>query len=179
MSGPGSSLEATRRLRAAFPGLIERYGIRSVLDVPCGDLNWIRECLPKGIQYEGGDLVPELVERNLALYPALGSFKVMDLVRDPLPSVDLILVRDCFIHLPVAHIKWALANIERSGSKYLLTTSYTSEVQNIDIEIGGFRRIDLTQTPFGWPPAVEYLVEDEPGKGLGLWRVADLKGVSG
>src|SRR5687768_17349946 len=63
-SGPGSNLEATRHVRATLPGLIKKYDVASVLDVPCGDLFWIIQSIPSEIRYIGGDIVPEIVERN-------------------------------------------------------------------------------------------------------------------
>ena len=42
VSGPGSTFDATRNIRASLPGLLERFSIRSVLDIPCGDFNWMQ-----------------------------------------------------------------------------------------------------------------------------------------
>src|ERR1700683_3686127 len=41
-SGLGSSLAQTEAVRAALPTLCRDLGISSMLDIPCGDLNWIR-----------------------------------------------------------------------------------------------------------------------------------------
>lgn len=42
-SGPGSAWEQTRVLVRELPILFNRLAIRTLLDVPCGDFNWMRE----------------------------------------------------------------------------------------------------------------------------------------
>ncbi len=42
-SGQGSELAATENLRAYLPELFERLNVRTFLDAPCGDWNWMRE----------------------------------------------------------------------------------------------------------------------------------------
>lgn len=178
VSGPGSTLAATNSIRTALPALLSDLGVSSVLDLPCGDAHWISECLPEHIRYTGGDIVEEIVQRNRRIRSKLGEFIVCDLVRDQLPRADLILVRDCFIHLPFRRIHESVRNIKRSGAKYLLTTSFSNVYENIDIEIGGFRKIDLTKPPFSFPrPLLEIPDDDQAGasaKRLMLWEVARL-----
>jgi hypothetical protein len=41
-SGPGSSLDQTAVIRDRLPKLLAKLGIKSVLDIPCGDLNWMQ-----------------------------------------------------------------------------------------------------------------------------------------
>lgn len=177
VSGPGSTMEATRLLREALPDLLGKYGVKSVLDVPCGDAYWITQVLPKGISYTGGDIVPALIAKARAMKGDFGKFQVIDLVTDDLPEADLVLVRDCFIHLPHAMVNRAIANIKRSGARYLLTTTYPGQAENIDIEIGGFRPIDLQARPYNLPPPLELILETEgvtSGKSMALWHVSSL-----
>jgi hypothetical protein len=42
LSGPGSTVEETEGVRTALPVLINTFGIRSIIDVPCGDFNYMR-----------------------------------------------------------------------------------------------------------------------------------------
>lgn len=99
-SGGGSNLYATQKIRKALPGLFLKYGVRSVLDVPCGDFFWFKEMKLDLDSYIGGDIVVPLIESLAAKYTSpIRSFRVMDLTKDALPDCDLILVRDCFIHL--------------------------------------------------------------------------------
>lgn len=177
VSGPGSTLEATAMLRDALPTLLEKYKIRSILDIPCGDAYWISYVLNPNIEYIGADIVPGIIARNRIDKASIGHFEVMDIVADNLQRVDLVLVRDCFIHLPNAVVRSAIANIKRSGARYLMTTTYPGKSANMDIEIGGFRPVDLQASPFRLPAPLEMILETEgiaSGKSMGLWKVDKL-----
>ena len=72
-SGGGSDLGQTAVLREALPDLARRLGIRTVLDLPCGDGGWMATVAwPPGTQYLGADLLPELVARCQAQHSAPG-----------------------------------------------------------------------------------------------------------
>lgn len=175
VSGPGSTLAATENVRAVLPGLLFDLGVETLLDVPCGDAHWITTCLPACVRYIGGDVVTEIIDRNRKARPLFGTFEVIDLVKDPLPAADLILVRDCFIHLPNHMVLQAIANIRRADIKYMLTTTFPNDPPRADIELGGFRPVNLSAAPFGLP-VPERLILDEDGvrkngKHLGLWKL--------
>lgn len=178
-SGGGSNLYATEKIRQAIPALFEKYGIRSILDIPCGDFVWFKEMKLNLDSYVGGDIVPPLIATVADKYSSpTRCFRVMDLTRDPLPDCDLILVRDCFIHLSFHSIFEALNNIMRSNISYLLTTHHGEVAVNSDLGTHVCRPINLYASPFKFPPAIE-LIEDyakglEPHH-LGLWRVDDLR----
>lgn len=100
------------------------------------------------IKYTGADIVPDLIPLNKEKYPKY-DFKVLDLTTDNLPKVDLIFCRDCLFHLSNNLIVEALKNIKKSGSKYLLTTTFPEhKIANRDIEIGQWRIINLEIEPF-------------------------------
>ncbi|HEY0730091.1 MAG TPA: hypothetical protein VGD38_18535, partial [Pyrinomonadaceae bacterium] len=99
VSGPGSNLERTAKLRSELPLLLEEIGARTLLDAPCGDFNWMKNTALKLEQYIGADVVPELIARNQSLYGDEHTrFVFLDLTRDKLPRADVILCRDCLIH---------------------------------------------------------------------------------
>ena len=182
-SGSGSTLEQTKTIRTALPQLLRDLGVRSLLDIPCGDHHWIKEVPLEGIQYTGTDIVPAMVERNQRVYGSEGrTFLLGDLVRDPLSKVDLILSRDCFSHLPHRDILAALQNIKRSGSIYLLTTTYTERTKNEELNRFGWRPLNLQLSPFHLPLPLLVINEkctEHDGqyadKSLGLWKIADLR----
>ncbi len=180
LSGPGSDLCETEHLRAALPPLLKELGVRSMLDIPCGDFNWMNAMNPDVGLYIGAEVVPELVEHCREKYARPGrEFRVLDITRDTLPKVDLIFCRDCLGHLSNRFAAAALRNIKSSGSTWLLITTYPGVVQvNRDIANGQFRKHDLTLPPFGLPPAQRIIEERSgeggPGKSLGLWRNADV-----
>lgn len=169
---------ATENVRAALPGLIDELGVKTMLDLPCGDSYWIVNCLPTDIKYIGGDVVPEIITRNQAINTQLGDFHVLDLVSDVLPPADLLLVRDCLIHLPNSMVQRALINIRRAEISYLLTTTYPEIVENVEIEIGGFRKLNLEHAPFNLPKPICLIGENESGKAMGLWHNSALETIA-
>lgn len=174
VSGPGSTLEKTRKVRRELPLLLQQYAVNTLLDLPCGDVAWIGDAIPKDVSYIGGDIVAALIERNRRDHGQMGEFLVLDLIKGPLPKADLALVRDCLIHLPNSMAKEALRNIKASGIRYLLTTSYVGVSENQDIELGGFRPVNLALAPFNMPAPLAIIHEfDDPavehGKSLMLW----------
>jgi len=184
-SGPGSDLHHTALIRGAIPELIRDLGIRSMLDAPCGDYLWMKEIRhAAGLEsYVGLDIVPELIEANNRLYAdASTRFEVADITRDPLPAADLVLCRDCLVHLPIAAILGALRGIVQSRAKYLLTTSHPLTKTNMDIIAGLWRPLNLQLPPFDFPPPLQTIAEVAPGetaefadKSLCLWTVADIE----
>lgn len=175
VSGKGSSLEQTEAVRRALPGLLRRFGIRSLLDIPCGDLNWISTVDFGDTQYIGADIVPELVaEAGLA---HMADLRVLDITRDALPVVDLVLCRDLLGHFSNRDVKLALHNIRLSGAKFLLSTTFPGRENTHDIETGQWRPINLASL-FGLPNPILLINENCTAgdgqfsdKSLGLWRL--------
>lgn len=181
-SGPGSTLSQTAVVANALPGLCQRYDVSSLLDVPCGSFNWMAGVQLPGVQYTGGDIVPEIVDEAARKHGTRSRrFVVLDLTRSPLPPADLLLCRDCLVHLSHRDIEAAIANIRKSDIEYVLTTTFTAESGFRDIVTGDWRPINLEAPPFSFPRPVELLQEqctEQDGafadKSLGLWRVRDL-----
>jgi hypothetical protein len=185
VSGEGSNLARTAVVRRELPGLLARHGVRSLLDAPCGDFYWMKEVELGDVDYIGVDIVPDIIARDVELYAGPHRrFLVGDLVDGSLPKADLILCRDCLVHLPY-HETWkALENMRQSGATWLLTTTFTGPRENHDIAIGDWRAINLERPPYNFPRPVDVIVEgsdevDEelgafPDKSLGLWRLADV-----
>jgi len=161
--------------------------VQSILDAPCGDANWIREIIT-GIAYTGIDIVPSLIEQNIHQWTGNDAhrFTVADITVDPLPKADLILCRDCLVHLSFAHIDAAVANFRASGARWLLTTTFPLIEENNDCEDGDWRALNLTLPPFCWPQPQMLISEsclEAHGtwhdKSLGLWPLAAPVAMSG
>src|SRR5262249_12081701 len=130
VSGDGSDLTQTQVIRKEIEKLVGDLGIRTMLDAPCGDYYWMRTLNLNLQRYIGADIVPALVRENQEKYGSdTVSFEHLDITRDELPRSDLILCRDCLVHLPLQPALDALRNFKRSGSKYLLTTTYPGLVK--------------------------------------------------
>lgn len=162
VSGGGSEMQNTEVIRRELPVLLQKFGIKSILDIPCGDWNWMKSVDLCGASYIGADIVPDLIERNKSLYPST-DFRVLDLTSDALPKVDLIFTRDCLGHLSNDNVSKAIRNCQESGSKYLLATSFTKWDMNPDIQNGGWKCINLMIPPFQLNPI--YLINEDCKEG--------------
>jgi hypothetical protein len=127
-------------------------------------------------RYVGVDIVPELIEQNVSIHQTeTVSFLCADIATDPLPSADLVLCRDGFIHLPTRLIRAALRNFCATGARYLLLTSDRDAEPYYDIPVGSFRRINFTRPPFMFPDPIWALSEEESGsRQLCLWELPSL-----
>lgn len=182
-SGAGSDLASTRHLIPALPPLLREYGIRTMLDIPCGDFLWMQRVDLGDVEYLGADIIPTLIDTHQQRYAApRRAFRVLDLVDDPLPTVDLLFCRDCLVHFAQPLITKALANIKRSGSRYLLTTTFPAHTTNPSIITGQWHPLNLCAVPFSLPEPLAVINEQHPepyaDKSLALWRIVDLPGPS-
>lgn len=178
-SGTGSTLDQTQVVREKLPEIVEVHAIGSILDIPCGDFNWMK-MLNLPARYIGADVVEALIRQNQERYGnERRTFVWLDLVADELPAADLVLCRDCLFHFSFKHVMQALENIKRSNAKFLLATTNVSLERNCDIVTGEWRRLNLQRPPFSLPEPLLLIDEKcpdpaSPDKHLALWRVADL-----
>ena len=160
-SGPGSSLKQTRELISKLPVIFQKYEVRSILDIPCGDFYWMQKVDLGNVIYTGADIVPDIIKNNQRYKTKNICFKKMDILNTQLPQVDLILCRDLFVHLTYDQIFIALENIRKSGSKYLFVTSYKGRSNNTNInEIGRWRSLNMEIEPFSLDDPVDEIFEN-------------------
>jgi len=186
-SGPGSNLLQTEAIRKTLPSFIEQKKIKTILDIPCGDFYWmniIKADLSKVIDhYIGGEIVNELVQNNNSNYAdSKFKFQLLDVTRSNLPKVDMIFCRDCLVHLSYEDIFLALKSIKKSGSNYLLTTSFLdSSRKNKNIVTGDWRPLNFQKFPFLFSPPSDMIIEEctedngiYKDKSLVLWKISKL-----
>ena len=181
-SGPGSNLARASLFRAELEALVRDLGVRSLLDVPCGDFNWLGRFDLDLDRYIGVDIVPALIAHNRSKFGSRRNrFLVRDMVREPLPRADLIFCRDCLVHFSNAEIFATLRNFKRTGSTWLLTNSFIEHDENRDIATGGWQPLNLEAAPFALPPPRRMIDERclagggaYRDKRLALWRLSDL-----
>ena len=167
VSGSGSTFAMTTSIRSLLPIIFEKFEIKSILDAPCGDFNWMKLVDLNGISYLGGDIVePLIADLNRNFASKFISFMQFDITTDSFPKSDLVLNRDCLFHLSYRDIQLTLSNFLKSDSKYLLSTSHENRGKfiNADIRSGGFRLIDLFDSPFCFPTNFHFEIP-EPGEG--------------
>lgn len=181
-SGEGSSLAQTATLVARLPDLLRRHGVRSMLDIPCGDFHWMSRVDLDGVAYTGADIVADVIAANTARHAGPGKeFRVIDLCTGPLPRTDMVFCRDCMVHLPFQMLASAIEQVRASGATYLMATTFPATLVNRDIALGDFRPLNLQLAPFSFPAPME-LVEEHctesagahADKAMGIWHVADL-----
>lgn len=130
--GPGSSLSCTGPLRERLGEMLQELGIKTMLDVGCGDWNWMRLVDLGDIAYTGWDVDPERIlrcQRRVAMGDVTGNphtwFEVNNiLTEERVMKCDLILCRDVLAHLPNHLIIEVLDKFKRSGSHWLLASTY-------------------------------------------------------
>jgi hypothetical protein len=145
-----------------------------------------------GIQYVGADIVPEIVNENQARFgDAQRRFICDDVVKDPIPDVDLIFCRDCLIHFSFELSGRALKAMLATKARYLLLThddrlaryqSCGGKNEDLDALENGvnhmYRPINFTLPPFSFPPPMHTVKEGalwDGYKTMALWRTDDLR----
>jgi hypothetical protein len=202
-SGPGSTYEATESIRQQIKKLVKEKQIKSVVDVPCGDFNWMKDIVYSFETYTGCDIVSELIEENKKYSNQIINFVELDVTKNQIPSADLLIVRDLIGHLSLEDGNKVIQNILNSGCKYLLSTTwynlqdknYNETHKNIDNEVtlaaqwergaSAFYPVNLMAAPFNFPEPDFFIEENakvdnyENGvrKILGFWDIGKLKTV--
>ena len=181
VSGLGSEQKNTINIKKKLVDIINHYKIESILDAPCGDFNWIKDILNDKIQYIGGDIVKDLINKNSQKYQKKNiNFIELDISSSALPNTDLMICRDCLIHLSFDKINLFFKNFKKSNIKFLLLTSYKlkddqKKIINLDIPDGEFREIDMSEPPFLLPVPIEKILDkDEQTKTSGYYCYLNL-----
>ena len=165
-SGVGSEFTFASAYRQRLVGLLRQKGIRSVFDAPCGDLNWIAPLIKQtNIHYLGGDISTSVVQAAQSAHPDIQT-QVFDITRDPFPHAELWHCRDCLFHLPFELIEQALANFARSSIPFALITTHHSRLlhQNLNVQPGGFRLLDLEKPPISLPKPLVRIRDYRPAR---------------
>ena len=183
-SGNGSSVEQTQELARALPGVFAQLKIQSLLDIPCGDLEWMSKINLGSVDYIGGDVAPSLISYLRNNFPKL-KFVEANIVLDPLPQVDLVFCRDLFVHLSTRDVKAAIRNIKKSKSKYLASTTFVKREMNKNLPYisngVAWRTINLEIAPFNFP-SPKLIINEKcteaneryTDKSLGIWLVESI-----
>jgi hypothetical protein len=133
LSGDGSRIETTRPV-AAWLESEAAAGMRSVLDLGCGDLAWIAACpaiTERRLRYYGIDVVPSLIAHHRRIYPWFNG-EAADLEalprlggsREHPQDTDIILLKDVLFHLCNGAAGQILMYVERAAWKRLLVSTH-------------------------------------------------------
>jgi hypothetical protein len=167
-SGPGSVIgPATARSLEFLSEIVRQFNITSMLDAPCGDVNWQFQSweLDSLAVYVGLDIVRSVVELDQQRFWVHTNklFLHWDLARCALPHYrmqgerathpfDMIHMRDVIQHLPLASGKAVIENVRRSGARWLVANTYETQPHNNDVYEGGWYPANLGVAPFDLEP---------------------------
>jgi SAM-dependent methyltransferase len=111
-SGMGSGPIPARAYADNMRQYIEREGIRSIVDLGCGDYRVASLLVSDLVQYVGVDVVEDVIAANRQRYGRPNvRFECLDITRDPLPTGDLCLIREVFQHLSNREILSVLSKL--------------------------------------------------------------------
>lgn len=129
-SGIGSDPRHAAPYLEFLAGYIRDRGIRTVLDLGCGDGRLARAADWGGAQYSGLDFPDDIRYCRL-------------------PGADLAIMKDVLQHWPVADIQRMALRLGRFPH-VLIVNCCTGPGLNADIGMQGFRPLDLSGSPFFW-----------------------------
>lgn len=144
----------------------------NVVDLGCGDFNIGRQIRPFCNRYVACDIVPQLIDYNRARYAGLDvDFRVVDLVTDPLPTGDVVFIRQVLQHLSNAQIQKVVARLSSSYDFLVLTEhlpkgnlfaanldKQTDSETRLDGNTGGRSGVVLTKPPFNMTATGERII---------------------
>jgi SAM-dependent methyltransferase len=137
--------------RPFVENFIKNQRIISVMEIGCGNWETLKGIDLSGVDYTGvdvSDVVLSLAKQNA---PPGTKLLNVNAVYDPLPTAELLLMKDVLQHWSNDDVLRFLPKMH--GYDYALITNgfvlgNESLNVNIDQETGGFRPIDLTKEPF-------------------------------
>jgi len=186
VSGRGSDIDQTQIIESELPKLLKSLSIDSILDIPCGDQNWLKRIDISFLNYTGADIVSEIVKVNNSLFlSSKKKYICIDITQVIPPHSELVLCRDLLVHLNTREIRRALRNIKASGAIYLLTTTFTNnrDYKNLPFFTRGvgWRPINFQLDPFNFPQPINIINEEctegefkFQDKSLALWKLCEL-----
>jgi hypothetical protein len=165
-SGPHGTNQATAPFREMLLATLRQHDIRTVLDLGCGDWNWMRQVgfphplgsTERTISYQGWDAHEGMMVRLNETYggPHV-SFHTKDITTEEYPRVDLIIARSVLFHIDAAIARRMVERV-RAASKFFLSNSFLNVRKNsnikkyLPIDGWGFYTINLNIAPFNLGP---------------------------
>lgn len=146
-SGAGSDLRHTVMYVAYVQHFMEKYSVKTVVDVGCGDWRFSQYLDFDNREYLGVDVVDSVIAANTSSFGRGNvKFQVADATEFVVPPCDLLLCKDVLQHLSNDNVR---AILERSkvAAHALITNDYCAV--NHDCKNGDTRPLDIRLEPFG------------------------------
>ena len=184
-SGAGSEVKATIHIIKRLPCLFKKYNIRGLIDLGCGDFNWIRRAINPLDLYLGIDIVDDLISINNESYANDKIRFKQGLVQNFFEEYNdnrysAVLLGDVLVHLSFDDISMVLNNLSKSKIKFMLATHFTEHIKNNNIKTGDWRCLNMTKEPLNLSLPLESIPYEEPynigygtqnDKTLSLWEL--------
>lgn len=160
-SGGRSEISLIDEISLTLPKLGEKLNARSTLDVQCGELNWIQSVDLGNVDCIGAVVVRQLIEKNQHRFSkCVGAVRGSKNQSRTFPKNRLTCAETPTAHLPLRDAKTTLKNLSESGAKRILATTFTSQVENIELlPSRKCRSINLEVEPLFPTPANCYIDE--------------------
>ena len=150
LSGPGSSIENTQQCSQLLNDFIYNHHCSSVLDLGCGDLNWISQTpffKDMNIKYTGIDVVDTLIQSHAQKYPNK-HFICQDITQyKNIDFASIIVIRDVIFHLQNVEILKIFENIKNKFD-YILITSCKNNTNTDIFDRWRFSQKNIHKEPF-------------------------------
>jgi SAM-dependent methyltransferase len=154
LSGPGSWLENAGDAIDFINSSINKFNMKTILDLGCGDWNWFKYVALHAVDYIGWDADESMIKENSLNFGQKNiRFYVKDIVTEEFPEVDLIICRDVLFHMKK---NLAVKVIEKAKltCKYFIATSFrdvklnTGPNRYTNFDNWGYYNINLNIEPF-------------------------------
>jgi len=150
LSGPGSSLSSTVDISKGLHKFIYEKNCKSVLDLGCGDLTWIKNTKffnDSKIKYIGVDIVEMLINKHIEQHH-YNSFICTDIINYiHTEHSSLVIIRNVIFHLKLVDIV-RLFNTIKDSFNYIAITSCNNTVNNDNLNKWHFAERNLQIPPF-------------------------------
>jgi SAM-dependent methyltransferase len=149
-SGPGSYAETTETYRAFLQDFIATRGVKSVLDIGCGDWQFSQLINWSGVDYLGIDVSSIALAQARSFATDRIRFVESDARTMALPRADLLIMKDLLQHWTNAEIVALIPKLAQF--RYcLITNGFVDGAMpalNLDKSAGSYRPVDLAKPPF-------------------------------
>ena len=160
LSGPGSSINATKDIAKELNDFIYQNNCKSILDLGCGDLTWIKNTQffkDSHIEYTGVDIVETLIN-NHKIEHINNKFICSNIITF-YKNASLVIIRDVIFHLKINDIEHLFNNIKGSF-EYIAITSCNNDINTDNLNYFHFSERNLFKPPFNIPTSYEIKVDE-------------------
>ena len=175
-SSPGSYMEFAALLVERLSQILPMLQVKSILDIGCGELLFMKHVALDAIRYMGVDSVEQLTRNNRIAFAHDKNkiFMTLDGVYEPLPKADMLFSRDMITHFSLERIWDFLENMNSSPYEFVCLTHYVNAV-NSESQFGLSRPVNLCAEPFCFPEPLMIIPEKELNKHMAIWRYTDIE----